>query len=202
MGMLVSEPGRELSRALLKSLAKLTDTGIKQEFQVLEDEAKAQLTDEGCDPESITFRHQLELRYKGQSATIPINWSEGGRHEEAFHEAHAKTSGLRLPHPIELVNIRLGARAPAVLKSVDIQEDDEQHGVAEMVPMPELGFDVPLYQRRDLKYLSALQGPAIITEPVSTTWIKPGWKVETDKWGNLLVDQSMESKEHEPRNSC
>jgi N-methylhydantoinase A len=194
MGMLVSEPGRELSRAVLTPLTKLTDSDIKQQFRVLEDEAKAQLANEGCDPKSITYRRQLELRYKGQSATIPIHWSEGGRHAETFHEAHAKASGLRLPHPVELVNIRLGARAPAVLKSVDIQDDGEQHGVAEMVRMPELGIDVPLYQRCDLKYMASLQGPSILMEPVSTTWIKPGWRVAVDKWGNLLIRQALNSR--------
>lgn len=187
VGMLVSEPGRELSKAVLKPLGELTDGDIGSEFRALEKEALAQLTNEGCEPESVTFRLQLELRYKGQSATIPVPWAVGGSHEASFHEAHEKASGLRLAHPVELVNIRLGARAPAVLKSVDIQEEGGPVNEAGMVKMPELGCRVPVQPRSGLRCGGSVQGPRVLTESVSTTWIKPGWKAEPDRWGNLLV---------------
>jgi N-methylhydantoinase A len=187
MGMLVSEPGRELSKALLKPLGSLTDADIEDEFQLLEIEAVTQLSDEGCDRQRIKFRRQLELRYKGQSATIPVNWRCGGTHEESFHDAHKKASGLRLPHSVELVNIRLGARAPAVLQSIDIQHKGGESTEVEMIQMPELAYDVPIYQRHDLKVAASLKGPLILKEPVATTWIKPGWVMRPDKWGNLLL---------------
>jgi N-methylhydantoinase A len=190
MGMLVSEPGRELSKAVLKPLATLADTDIEKWFQQLESEARAQLEAEGCEAASITFRRQLELRYKGQSATIPVNWVFDGAHEEIFHRAHAKASGLQLPHPVELVNIRLGARAPAVLQSVDIPHESHESTTVEVVQMPEIDCEVPIYQRRDLKHTAALQGPAILKEAVATSWIKPGWTVTADKWGNLFMHQS------------
>ena len=187
MGMLVSEPGRELSQPVLKPLAGLTDEDIGQWFRVLETDAQKQLMDEGCKPQSITFRHQLELRYKGQSATIGINWSAGGAHEALFHAAHARASGLRLPHPVELVNIRLSARAPAVLKSIDIREVCEDPMAAEEIHMPELAEKVPLYQRTGLPRGEPLQGPLLITECAATAWIKPGWVVRVDEWDNLLL---------------
>ena len=105
---------------------------------------------EGCEPEAITFRHQLELRYKGQSATISINWCNGGAHEALFHEAHEKASGLRLPHPVEVVNIRLSARAPAVLESINIPQVREGSEMGETIHMPELADEVPIYQRTGL----------------------------------------------------
>jgi N-methylhydantoinase A len=111
--MLVSEPGREVSRAILKPLAALTDVDIKTQFRALEKESLGQLIDEGCVAEEIRFRRQLELRYKGQSAAIPVPWIPGDQHEEKFHQAHKKASGLRLTHPVELVNLRLGARFDA-----------------------------------------------------------------------------------------
>ena len=190
MGMLVSEPGRELSRAVLNPLETLTDAVIGEWFQSLEVEATAQLTNEGCEPESVTFRHQLELRYKGQSATIPVIWDNGGAHEEVFHEAHSKTSGLRLPHTVELVNIRLSARAPAVLKSIDIQEESETDNKTEVTEMLGFADKVPVQARSGLQYGKSYQGPCTVTESVSTTWIKLGWTMELDKWGNLLVHQS------------
>ena len=90
VGMLVSEPGRELSQPVLKPLENTTDKDIERWFQPLELRARDQLTAEGCEPQSVRFSHQLELRYKGQSATISIDWTGGGAHETLFHAAHNK----------------------------------------------------------------------------------------------------------------
>ncbi len=185
MGMLVSEPGRELSQAVLALLTTLTDEDIGQRFKLLEADAGTQLADEGCELSSVKFRRQLELRYKGQSATISISWFEGNDHEAAFHEAHAKASGLRLPHPVELVNIRLSARAPAVLKSIDIRQKTEGSAEGEMIHMPESGCKVPLLHRAGLPTGESMRGPLLLTESAATAWIKPGWAVTPDEWGNL-----------------
>ena len=187
MGMLVSEPGRELSRPVLKLLADLVDEDIENGFSLLETDALNQLTDEGCDPSSVTFRHQLELRYKGQSATISINWSSGEAHETAFHEAHAKASGLQLPHPVELVNLRLSARAPAALDSIDIRQEHRDCGAGGEIHMPELDNMVSIYQRNRLPAGEPLAGPLLLTESAATSWIKPGWVARADEWGNLLL---------------
>ena len=188
LGMLVSEPGRELSMAVLKLLAEFSDEEIAVYFRALEDDAREQLTNEGCEAQSLRFRHQLELRYKGQSATIGIDWLAGGAHEAAFHQAHQRASGLRLPHPVELVNLRLSARAPAVLKSVDIRHDGTGAGVPEETYMPELDRRVPVYARAGLKPGISLEGPLLITESAATAWIKPGWVVRPDEWGNLHLN--------------
>lgn len=187
MGMLVSEPGRELSHAVLKPLAALADEEIGQWFRALEVDARTQLAGEGCEPASVTFRRQLELRYKGQSATISINWFGGGAHAASFHKAHKKASGLCLPHPVELVNIRLSARAPAVLKSIDTRHKYEDFTAGKMIHMPELASKVPVYRRAGLPSGEAMEGPLLITESAATAWIKPGWVVSPDQWGNLLL---------------
>jgi N-methylhydantoinase A len=198
MGMLVSEPGRELSRAVLEPLADLTDADIKREFHALETEARAQLFDEGHRAEAITFKHQLELRYQGQSATIPVTFEEGGSHAEAFHSAHAKASGLRLSHPVELVNIRLGARAPAALQSLDVPADGGRRSKPAIRLSAELGRRIPVYRRNDLESGKESDGPCIVTEPVATSWIKPGWKMRLDRWGNLLLRRSSVTDNPDP----
>jgi len=187
LGMLVSKPGRELSQAVLQPLAVLTDDDIGQWFRVLEDEARSQLVAGGCASVGVTFRHRLELRYKGQSATISIDWAPGGDHGEIFHTTHALASGLRLPHPVELVNIRLSARAPAALGSVDIQQESDGSAMGEMVWVAEIGHEVHLRHRRSLRTGELLPGPLLVTESASTAWVKPGWTATPDEWGNLLL---------------
>lgn len=187
VGMLVSEPGRELSRAVLRPLDSLPDKQIAASFRSLEAEARAQLLEEGCARQDIQFRRQLELRYQGQSATIPVTWVHGGAHAQAFHAAHEKASGLQLPHSVELVNLRLGAWAPAVLQSIDIDPVCEETLQPDMMHMPELAQDVPIYHRGALRAGESLPGPVLVTESAATAWIKPGWAVEADEWGNLFL---------------
>ena len=193
MGMLVSEPGRELSRAVLKPMADLTDHEISHWFEALETDALAQLTQEGCEPQSVTFRRHLELRYLGQSATIGIDWNTHAAHEEIFQQAHLKASGLRLPHAVELVNIRLSARAPAVLQSIDVRQEEGHPDKTEMIHLPGIAAEVPLRSRHSLQSGESVSGPCVLTEPVSTTWIKPGWQAESDEWGNLFLHHELGS---------
>lgn len=195
MGMLVSEPGRDLSQVILAPLRSLTDEDIEQRFRSLEADASAQLVNEGCDEQSLTFRHRLELRYQGQSATINIGWSAGGDHESAFHLAHLRASGLQLPHLVELVNIRVSARAPAVLKSIDIRQESQQAKAAVMARMPGFTNRIPVRKRKELTLGESVKGPLLLTESAATAWIKPGWIVTPDQWGNLLLGTDDQIKQ-------
>ncbi len=188
MGMLVSEPGREFSQVILAPLNSVTVADIEQRFAQLEAVAKDQLVNEGCEPKSLIFRHQLELRYQGQSATISIDWSAGKDHEAAFHIAHTQASGLQLPHPVELVNIRLSARAPAALTSIDVYQTPADDLASEKIQMPGISGDVPMCKRSGLATGELIEGPLLLIESAATCWIKPGWAIKPDQWGNLLLE--------------
>jgi len=191
LGMLVSEPGRELSQAVLLPLADVSAEDIGNRFQGLEDDARNQLLGEGCWVNEINFRPQLELRYQGQSATIGINWAEGADHAELFHQAHLKASGMQLPHAIELVNIRLSARGIAALESVESDNAEQSFAADEMVFSPELNTKVILKARRSLSASEEISGPAIIVDEAATVWINPGWTGEADEWGNLALERQV-----------
>jgi len=88
---------------------------------------------------------------------------------------------------VELVNIRLGARAPAVLKSVDIKPKYDGSLRDNMIYMPELDAEVPIYHRGALKTGATMEGPMLLTESAATAWVQPGWMVEADQWGNVFL---------------
>jgi N-methylhydantoinase A len=198
LGMLVSKPGRELSQAVLSPWVEMTDKEIGRRFRGLESDASTQLLAEGYASADIRFRHQLELRYIGQSATITLDWSAGAEQEEAFHDAHEKASGLRLQHPVELVNLRLSARAPAALNSLDVQQEAGQKSTQQMTFMAELDREVPVTHRKSLQPGITLSGPLLLTEPTATAWVKPGWVVCADEWGNLLLNHRQSQGGNQP----
>jgi len=187
LGMLVSRPGRELSAAVLELIDELTDADIGRCFEGLENTAAEQLTAEGCRPGGLQFRHRLEMRYRGQSATVAIDWQAGADHAEAFHQAHARLSGVRLPHPVEVVNVRLGAHGPAALETPRPGISADGSGPGEMLHMAELAREVEVRARDGLAPGEVMAGPVILTEKAMTAWIKPGWQVTADEWGNLRL---------------
>ena len=56
-----------------------------------------------------------------------------------------------------------------------------------MIHMPELACKVPMYQRTGLPVGVQMQGPLLLAESAATAWIKPGWVLRADEWGNLLL---------------
>jgi len=48
---------------------------------------------------------------------------------------------------------------------------------------------VPVYARETLAAGQVLQGPALITETVSTTWLARGWQASVHKSGSLLLSK-------------
>ena len=53
--------------------------------------------------------------------------------------------------------------------------------------MADLKKTVPVLDRETLGPGHVMQGPAIVTEKVATSWIAPGWRMGVDKWGNLRL---------------
>lgn len=182
-GMLASEPGRDLVSAVLAPMSALGDAEIEERFGALERDAAAQLTAEGQDAAALRFVRRMELRYHGQSAGIMIAFEPGADHAAAFHEAHQAASGHRLDHVVELVNLRLSARAPAPLAALPKAGAAAADG-SERIHMPELGREVPVLDRAAVPK-GGLVGPAVITDEVGTAWLAPGWRAAADEWGNV-----------------
>ncbi len=76
----------------------------------LEAQAVQEMVAEGNDPDSLTVRHWVDARYRGQSFELRVpreNWAE------AFHDAHKDRYGYaREGTPVEAVTLRAVAEAP------------------------------------------------------------------------------------------
>ena len=48
---------------------------------------------------------------------------------------------------------------------------------------------VPVIQRVELPIDLKIEGPALITETVSTTYIETGWQCCADRFGNLMLQK-------------
>ncbi|TFH59543.1 MAG: hydantoinase/oxoprolinase family protein, partial [Gemmatimonadales bacterium] len=189
-GMLAAPPTREVSRTLLVLSSDPDEKArLEEAFLELEYQAVHEMVAEGNNPDSLTVRHWVEARYRGQSFELRVpreNWAK------AFHDAHRDRYGYaREGTPVEAVTLRAVAESPPLpLSPATLPEADAEPPVE----MSSAFFDgneirVQRVWRKDLLKGHTLEGPAIVLEYSSTTWLPPGWHLEVDAWGSLLLSK-------------
>ncbi|MEM7520502.1 MAG: hydantoinase/oxoprolinase family protein, partial [Pseudomonadota bacterium] len=130
------------------------------------------------------------LRYAGQGNELTVPWADTAQALEAgFIAAHRALYGFELSAPIELVTLRIEARAamqtPAALTLDTATTPSAMEHVS--VALPSGRADVPLYDRATLGRGSTLQGPAIVSQLDTTTLIAPGWSGAVQPSGALIL---------------
>jgi N-methylhydantoinase A len=112
---------------------------------------------------------------------------------DSFHEEYLERSGNKFEAlPVQGVTYRVEARVPS--SKVDYPMLPERDGTPleakrtlqinyltdETIPAPE-------YDRTDLRAGDVVAGPAIIREPLSTTFMVPGQVAEVGRYGELRI---------------
>ncbi len=187
LGMLATRPGRQLSRTWLGSLANLDEAELEARFAALEQAGRRSLEEEGIAAGAITAVRSLDLRYLGQSYTLNLAWLGTQQTLAAFGELHQARYGHTLDVAVELVNLRVGLRGEAESLALERLAPREAAGPAAWVQVQGAQAPVPRWERDRLVPGQCLEGPALITETVATTWLAPGWRCEVDAFGNLLL---------------
>ncbi|MEW8625494.1 MAG: hydantoinase/oxoprolinase family protein [Candidatus Thiodiazotropha sp.] len=189
LGMLATRPGRQQIRTKLGVLQTLDDATINQALEELAAEAANDLLREGVSEDDIEVKYSLDLRYLGQSYTLNVAWQSLSQVERDFHHLHESRYGHRMSGDVELVNLRValhGAQADMALPQVEATAMGE---VREWLELP--GEDAPVarYERSELALGQSIEGPALINEMASTTWLARGWRCEVDAAGNLILER-------------
>ena len=187
LGMLVAPPSRELSRSQAGLLAQITVQQIEQVLDQLTQQARSELIAEGVAAADLQAAASIDLRYQGQSYYLNVPWQDLASSASLFHQMHRKRYGHALDLPVELVNVRvkLSGRRPVLTFG------DRMPDAIEPVTYTRIhGCDqaVPVYHRHALP-ATAIAGPLLITETVSTTFVDAGWKVCRDAGGNLVLQR-------------
>jgi len=188
MGMLAGRRGRQLSRTVTGMLADWSEQELERIFDELGSAGREALETEDIAPDQIELSRSLDLRYAGQSYTLNIAWAGSRETTDAFHRSHRERFGHRLDLPVELVNVRVGVQGPKPawrLEPAAPKEAPEPAGRAKLA-----GTDGPVdvWHRDALRGGQKIDGPALIIETVSTTFVAEDWRCYVDPQGNLLLE--------------
>ncbi|MFC3152578.1 hydantoinase/oxoprolinase family protein [Litoribrevibacter euphylliae] len=196
-GMLVAPHERQLSKTVNQDSSSLNWDKLTETIDILAEQGKSQLLSEGVQQNQLEQHISADLRYQGQSFTINLPIGPKESIIERFHQAHQARFGHSMEMNVELVTLRVRVFAFTHSISMPLLTSAEEGTKSTpktpapdgLVDLYQLSDKVPRYQRDTLAAGCIISGPALISEQVSTTLIKPGWTATVSKHGHLLLEQ-------------
>ncbi len=151
------------------------------------------LVDGGDDPGSAAPVHTIDLCYVGQVTRITVGASSPGSARAEFEEAHRRLYGYcHEGRDIEVRVARTEVTAPAGRLALPACRPASKLLVPSRRTRMVVGGepeDVPVYLRSELEAGHRFAGPAVVIEPTSTVVVEPGWQVEVNGMGDLLLER-------------
>jgi N-methylhydantoinase A/oxoprolinase/acetone carboxylase beta subunit len=207
MGLLATDMVYEYVSTVYQRLSTLDTGALQRAFDELEQQARAQLEEDGVPADRLVIQRVADCRYLGQgyelrvdvgSGAIDDAWVEKARGD--FHDIHEREYSRRFEESdIEIPNVRVRAiglmpplATPETERGSESADDALRHeGEAWFFSGGRLA-QVPTryYDRLALKAGNRLEGPAIVNQYDSTTVIPPGLSAEVDGFGNIVIATS------------
>ena len=185
-GMLAADITREVSRTVLISTASANaHESTERVFAELEQAAVTEMAEEGVPEDRLTLSQWVDARYERQSFELRVPADDW---DTRFHALHEKRYGYQRPTtPVEAVTLRSIASAPGPQLDLErIPHTNAAPSVERTRTYIESEWaEVARLWRSDLSPDQTLDGPALVLEYSSTTWVPRGWRLTVDEWGNL-----------------
>jgi N-methylhydantoinase A len=193
-GMLQTDMRHDVVRAFYRPVAELDESDVVAVYQQLAEEGSALLEHEGVASDDRYFARSADMRYVGQEYTVNVTIGEEislDTIDHDFHETHRTRYGHSTPGaPVEFVNLRLAAMGRIGAGRAPFQAPEDGHdpllGRRRVVFSGE-EHETDVLLRDHLRPGTSREGPLVIEEASSTTVVPPGYTVEIDDHGNLLV---------------
>ncbi|BBG01326.1 N-methylhydantoinase A [Pseudonocardia autotrophica] len=198
LGLVSSDQVYGDSRSAYTILAPEAAEGIEKVYAQMEDRLKQRFGDRGAD---VEFVRTFDALLMGQSWETPFVGIPDGpitadtvtRMIANFHDVYEQRTGNRFEAlPVQGVTYRVEAVFPAAKVEYPKIPRRDSGGP---VPSRELEIryltDEPLaaheYQRIDLRAGDELSGPAVVREPLSTTFVPPDHHLTVGEFGELHI---------------
>jgi len=142
--------------------------------------------------EGAVIERSVDLRYRGQG--YELNVPHGADALERFHALHESRYGFaNHERAVEIVNVRVRIRVPAEKYVPEREEARAGDGAAAFIEERAVWFDgdwraTRVFARELLHAGDCFAGPALVTEYTSATVVPPGYRVEVDGLGNLIIE--------------
>ena len=196
-GTLVTPVRLDLVRG---GLCRLTDVDWNIVDSIIEDmlnEGKEALLEAGLPADSVAYSFGADMRYFGQQNEVTISLNADPRTardlqelRSRFEEDYEALYGGRLDDiDVEIVSWRVTAHGGASGREAIIMLADKpgKPKSSRKVYFEHEFADVPVYDRTALAPEQQIEGPVIVEERETTTFILPNWNLTVRPDGNLIA---------------
>ncbi|MDA0734849.1 MAG: hydantoinase/oxoprolinase family protein [Chloroflexi bacterium] len=204
LGVAIADVVKDYSRTVMLRGNDLDKQRLEEEFHGMENQARAELGQEGLPVAQMKSRRFLDVRYIGQSFELTIDCPSlnlrGDLHRSignSFYQAHRQRFGYAdRSEPVEIVNLRLKLELqvdkPALIPEPAGPADASPAllGQASVV-FPDGTLKSNLYDRDNLRSGNYIQGPALLLQLDTTIVVPPGWGGAVDPYGNLVLEPEL-----------
>lgn len=194
-GMLCADVIKDYSQTVMLSEQQATQQRLDELFAPLREQARAELQSEGVASQRIELQPLLDMRYRGQSFELLVDYCED--FIAGFHRRHRRAYGYASEErAVEIVNLRLRAFGRPEHQLPSAQAKAAERPAAEVfLGQTQTIFDghthkTAVIERAKLQHGNRFSGPAIITEYSSTIVLPPDWCCRVDPFGHLLLSPS------------
>ncbi len=195
LGVAVADVVKDYSRTVMVR----DEEGMAQmeaAFQALESQGKTEMAEEGFPEEELQLRRWLDVRYRGQSFELPVDWPSEQRVAlrkiaGAFHAVHERRFGHKDESaPVEVVSVRLSVSALTARPT--LAQEEPIPGEALSTDERPIWFEggpqlTRLFDREALRPGHWFLGPGLVFQMDATTVVAPGWLAEVDPFRNLAL---------------
>lgn len=208
IGMLFSDLRYDYVRSVFMPLGDSAFDALGESFADMETAGADAVAATGVQSEKVVSNRALDMRYVGQEHAVTVDLPAAvfeNRDVVAiralFDASHAIRYGFAWEdQPIQIVSARstvfglVEKSPPAPIESGGPKPSEAAaNGVRPVYFRAAGGFvDCPVHARHLLKAGNRIAGPALVEETASTTVVPPGWALEVDAIGNLVLTASEE----------
>lgn len=143
-------------------------------------------------PEAERSETVLRLRYDGTDSLFDVMLGDRAAMLADFEAQYQARFGYGGTGTILVDMVRVEAIAPTAEDMGKVATIATQPA-APLAQVMLAGAPAPVFDRAGLTLDSIVDGPALISDPVSTTVVEPGWRARLDAIGNLVLTR------HAPR---
>ncbi len=203
-GMLMSDLKHDFVQSYVTRMDLADVKKFKNYFAEMKEEGSKLLKTEGISENNMKFIYQLDLRYVRQYHEVTVEVTEEDvlnadwdSIAKKFHPQHNKLFGYSLEEegtPIEIINLRLIAVGqtdkPKFLQMEYKGENPEKafkNKRKVFLPVEQKFEEVNVFDALKLEYGNRIEGPAILEQDNTTTFVTPEYNVLVDMYGNYTI---------------
>jgi N-methylhydantoinase A len=203
-GMLMSDLKHNFVRTYATPLTHADPALFKSFFEEMAKEGKDLLVSEGIAESEIEYHYSLDLRYVKQYHEVEVEISadqvasgDFAGMAKSFHPAHHALYGYSLEEegtPVELINMRLvcvGKTEKPDFKPQEYAGEDPARAAKGkrnvFLPLQAEFREIAVYDGLELRFGNRIEGPAIVEQVNTTTFVTPEFNVLTDRYGSFTM---------------